>query len=95
MARMSVAGAVALGGILVDNLVTGIFPLDDRFQELDPYPIPALHYVVTNRAPDDYIVVGTPPESYLVLGNANPVGAVGGALTMRLADGSKVAYWIG
>jgi len=95
MARMSAAGVFGLGAIVVVNLVTGVFSLDDRFQENDPSPIPALRYVVANRAPDDFIVVTAPPESYLVLGNADHVSVVGGALSIGLADGSEVDYWIG
>ena len=94
-ARMSIVGAFALGGIVVVNLVTGIFSLDDRFLEDDPDPIPALQYVVAQRSPEDFVVVTTPPESYLVLGNADPVGVIGGALPTRLADGREVDYWIG
>ena len=69
--------------------------LDDRFQENEPSPIPALRYVVANRAPEDFIVVTAPAESYLVLGDDDQVGVVGGALARRLADGSEVDYWIG
>jgi hypothetical protein len=94
-ARMSIVGALALGGIIVVNLVTGIFTLDDQFLEDEPDPIPALQYVVAHRSPEDFVVVSSPPESYLVLGNTSPVGVIGGALPIRLADGREVDYWIG
>ena len=92
--RLGAALAVVLGALVAANVASGVFALDDRYQENDPNSVPALRYVAERRAPGETVVVGSPPEAYLVLGGAGPVAVVGGALPLQTASG-EVDYWIG
>ncbi|MDQ3780476.1 MAG: glycosyltransferase family 39 protein, partial [Chloroflexota bacterium] len=55
--RLGAALTVVLGALVAGNLASGVFALDDRYQENDPNPVPALRYVAERRAPGETVVV--------------------------------------